>query len=50
MNSWLEKLYKTFIVDDNYKLLIKGFGHTILITLCALMIGVVIGSIIAIAK
>ncbi len=48
--NWFDKLYKTFIVDDNYKLLIKGFGNTILITFCALLIGVVIGSIIAIAK
>jgi len=50
MNAWLEKLYDTFIVDDNYMLLLKGFGNTILITLCALLIGVVIGGIIAIAK
>ena len=50
MNSWFEKLYDTFIVDDNYKLLFKGFGNTILITLCALLIGIVIGAVIAIAK
>lgn len=50
MNAWLEKLYDTFIVDDNYMMLLKGFGNTILITLCALLIGVVIGGIIAIAK
>ena len=50
MNVWLEKLYETFIVDENYMMLVKGFGNTILITLCALMIGVVIGGIIAIAK
>ena len=50
MNVWLEKLYETFIVDNNYMMLLKGFGNTILITLCALMIGVIIGGIIAIAK
>ena len=50
MKSWFEKLYDKFIVDDNYKLLFKGFGNTILITLAALLIGIVIGSIIAIAK
>lgn len=50
MNAWLDKLYKTFIVDDNYMMLVKGFGNTILITLCALLIGVAIGSVIAIAK
>ena len=50
MNNWFEKLYETFIVDENYMLLLKGFGNTILITLCALIIGVVIGGVIAIAK
>ena len=50
MNSWFEKLHETFIVDDNYMLLLKGFGNTLLITLCALAIGVVIGGIIAVAK
>ena len=50
MNSWLEKLHDTFIVDNNYELLIEGFGNTMLITVCALLIGVVIGAAIAIAK
>lgn len=50
MNAWLDKLYKTFIVDDNYMMLVKGLGNTLLITLCALLIGIVIGSVIAIAK
>ena len=50
MDSWFKQLHKTFIVDDNYKQLIDGLGNTILITLCALIIGVVIGSLIAIAK
>ncbi|MBR2901082.1 MAG: amino acid ABC transporter permease [Clostridia bacterium] len=50
MNAWLDKLYKTFIVDDNYMMLVKGFGNTLLITLCALLIGIVIGSVIAISK
>ena len=50
MNKWLETLYDTFIVDNNYMLLLKGFGNTLLITICALIIGVVIGGVIAIAK
>ena len=50
MNNWFEKLHETFIVDENYMLLLKGFGNTLLITLCALIIGVVIGGVIAIAK
>ncbi len=50
MNAWLQTLYDTFIVDNNYQLLIEGFGNTILITLCALLIGVVIGTVIATTK
>ena len=50
--SWFERLYETFIADPDlgYKLLIKGFGNTILITLAALLIGVVIGIAVAVAK
>ena len=50
MNSWFDKLYETFIVDDNYRLLLEGFCNTIVITLCALLIGVVIGTVIAVVK
>ena len=50
MNNWFEQLYETFIVDKNYMMLLEGFGNTIIITLCALAIGVVIGGLIAIAK
>ena len=50
--SWFQRLYETFIADPDlgYKLLIKGFGNTILITLAALLIGVIIGVAVAVAK
>jgi His/Glu/Gln/Arg/opine family amino acid ABC transporter permease subunit len=50
--SWFQRLYETFIADPDlgYKLLLKGFGNTILITLAALLIGVVIGIAVAVAK
>lgn len=50
--SWFERLNETFISDPDlgYKLLLKGLGNTILITLAALLIGVVIGIAIAVAK
>ncbi len=48
--KWLDTLYSTFIVSNRYKILIDGLGKTILITLGALAIGVVIGTIIAIIK
>ena len=50
MNSWLEKLNETFIVSGGYRYIIEGFRNTIIITLGALVIGVVIGSLIAIIK
>ena len=49
-SAWFTKLHETFIVNDRYKLLIEGFRNTILITLGALAIGVVIGTIVAVIK
>ena len=48
--SWFERLHETFIVDDWYKTIFKGLGNTLLITLAALMIGVIIGAVIAVLK
>ena len=50
MNAWFEKLYETFIESGGYRYIIEGFQNTIIITLAALLIGVVIGSLIAVAK
>ena len=50
MHAWLEKLNETFIVSGGYRYIIEGFQNTIIITLGALVIGVVIGSLIAIVK
>lgn len=47
---WVNQLYHTFIEDDNYKYIIEGLGNTLLITLGALLIGVVVGILIAVAK
>lgn len=50
LNKWFDTLYNTFIVDDRYKTLVDGFGKTIIITLGALVIGVIIGTIVAVIK
>ena len=50
MNAWLDKLYETFIETGYYSLIIEGLLNTILITLGALVIGVVIGMLIAVIK
>ena len=48
--SWFEKYYETIIESGYYRLLLEGFGNTLLITIGALAIGVVIGTIISVAK
>lgn len=48
--NWFDKLQETFIEGDRYEWLIEGFLNTLLITFGALLIGVVIGAAIAIAK
>ena len=50
MTAWLEKLNETFIVSGGYRYIIEGFKNTIIITLGSLIIGVLIGSLIAIIK
>ena len=50
MNAWLDKLLETFIVSGGYKFLLEGLGNTIIITLGALIIGVLIGTAISVIK
>lgn len=48
--QWLNKLYETFIETGYWKMMLEGLGNTVLITLGALLIGVVIGTLIAVVK
>lgn len=48
--QWGQQLYNTFIVEDRYMMLMDGLKNTMIITLGALIIGVVLGAIIAIIK
>lgn len=50
LSQWRTQLYETFIEDNNYRMLIKGFQNTFVITLAALLIGVLVGTTIAIVK
>ena len=50
MTTWLNKLYETFIETGYYIMLFQGLGNTLVITLGALAIGVVIGVLIAVVK
>ena len=48
--NWFEKLYETFIVDDRYMWMVEGLGNTLIITFGALLIGVIIGTLVAVTK
>jgi His/Glu/Gln/Arg/opine family amino acid ABC transporter permease subunit len=48
--NWFEKLHETFIVDNRYMWMLEGLGNTLIITFGALLIGVVIGTLVAVAK
>ena len=50
MNAWLDKLTETFLTSGYYKLMLEGLRNTVIITLGALVIGVVIGTLIAVVK
>ena len=48
--NWIEQLKDTFLEDNRYMWMVEGLGVTLKITLGALVIGVIIGTLIAIAK
>lgn len=43
-------IYKCFIFDDRYMMYVKGLGNTLLLTFLALILGVVMGVIIALVR
>lgn len=48
--SFSEKFYQNFIEENRYMYLVKGLGNTMLITIFALLIGLVLGFLIAIIR
>jgi len=50
MTEWLDKLNETFIQSGYLKMIPEGLLNTIIITAGALLIGVVIGTLIAVTK
>ena len=48
--SWFDKLHQTFIEGDRYLWILDGLKNTLIITLGALVIGVLIGTLIAMTK
>lgn len=50
MSAWFDKLNETFIASGYYRLMLDGFKNTIIITLGALAISIVLGSLIAVIR
>ena len=52
--QWLEdifyKMYKCFIFDDRYTMFAKGLGNTLLLTFFALLIGIILGVVVALVR
>lgn len=48
--SFRDSFYDNFIKDNRYEYLLKGFGNTLLITLFAVIIGIVFGLLIALIR
>lgn len=48
--SFAEKFHDNFIKEDRYMYLLKGLGNTLIITIFAVIIGIVLGFMIAIVR
>ncbi len=48
--SFVSKLKQNFVQDGNYKYLLKGLGNTLLITVFAVLIGIIFGFILAMIR
>ena len=49
-SEFQDSLYEAFIVDDRYQLFVKGIGNTILISICACILGLILGVLIAYSR
>lgn len=45
-----EKLYDNFVKDSRYMYIVKGLGNTVVITLFAVMLGIILGFLIAVVR
>ena len=48
--GFTEKLYDNFVKDNRYQYILKGLGNTLMITVFAVMIGIVFGFLMAIVR
>ncbi len=45
-----EQFYKSLIYDDRYKYILTGLGNTIIMAICAVIIGAILGLLIAVIR
>lgn len=50
VNSFSDAVFQSLIKEDRYQYLLRGLGISLLLTLIAAVIGVVVGLLLAIAK
>jgi His/Glu/Gln/Arg/opine family amino acid ABC transporter permease subunit len=50
MEEFCYNIYKCFIYDDRYKMFVEGWGNTLLLTALALLLGVVLGVVVALIR
>ena len=50
LEEFFYDLYKCFIFDDRYMLYVKGLGNTLLLTFIALLMGIVLGVVVALVR
>lgn len=48
MGDKIDIFYNQFILKDGYKLVLEGLGITIILAICALILGLVVGTLVAI--
>ncbi len=49
-NNFFNRIYKSVIYDGRYKYILEGLKNTLLIAICAVLIGIVLGTIAAISR
>ena len=50
LSSLLYKLFKCFVYDDRYMMLLKGLKNTLILTFFALLIGLVLGVVVSLIR
>lgn len=49
-DNFIERMNSAFLSGDGYKLMVEGLFNTILIAICALVLGILLGTLVAVVK